>query len=61
MKSFTIFWLTGEREVINGFDIADAMNNAGYSSGVLGAFDFYVSGDNRNYIWNGKTWIKKLD
>ena len=35
MKTFTFFWLTGQREVLKGTDSAFALNNAGYSQGVI--------------------------
>lgn len=49
---YTFFWLTGKREVLEGNDIATALNNAGYSQGALRALDFWAHGDNNNYIWN---------
>jgi hypothetical protein len=62
MKTFTLFWLTGQSEIVNGTDIASAMNNAGYSAGALGALDFYANGDEREkWVWNmsERTWNKK--
>lgn len=52
MKKFTLFWLTGEKNVVEGTDVADAMNKAGYSNGALRALDFYANGDNNDYVWN---------
>ena len=52
MKKFTFFWLTGKREVFEGSDTANALNNAGYSQGALRALDFWANGDNNDYVWN---------
>jgi hypothetical protein len=52
MKKFTIFWLTGERDVFEGDTPAHAMMLAGYGSGSTKAIDFYAEGDNNDYIWN---------
>jgi hypothetical protein len=59
MKTFTLFWLTGQTEVVKGNDIADAMTKAGYGGGAIRALDFYGNGDNRDeYVWNKEkqTW-----
>ena len=55
MKNFTLFWLTGKREVINADvddGIADAFTKAGYSAGAIKALDFYFDGDNQDYYWD---------
>lgn len=54
---FTLFWKDGRREEVFGTSFADAMNLAGYSSGVLAALDFYVSGRDTTYSWNGRNWV----
>ena len=41
MKAYKLHWLDGKQEIITGNDIADAMNNAGYTQGVLRALDYY--------------------
>lgn len=59
MKTFTLFWLTGQSDIVKGTDIANAMNNAGFGGGSLRALDFYGDGDIRNeYSWNKekRTW-----
>ena len=58
-KPFTLFWLNGQREVIHGLDAANAMTNAGYSSGALRALDFYKEGDSDAYVWNeaSRAWV----
>lgn len=50
-QTFTLFWLTGQRQVVHGRDIAEAMTLAGYSNGALRALDFYAEGDNHEYRW----------
>jgi len=47
LKEFTLFWLTGDSQIVTGTDIADAMNNAGIGNGALRALDFHAKGDVR--------------
>ncbi len=56
---FTFYWLDGKRDVLQGEDAADALNSAGYGAGVLRALDFYATGDDKRYKWNGKAWVNK--
>jgi len=57
---FTLYWLTGKREVVEGEDAAQAMTLAGYGGGAVRALDFYAQGDNREYYWDAteRTWKK---
>jgi len=59
LKPFTLYWLNGQREVVHGSGAANAMTNAGYSSGALRALDFYKDGDSDAYVWNEVTrkWV----
>mgnify|MGYP001601051806 CR=1 FL=1 len=50
---FTLYWLTGDREIVEGRSIDEAMTLAGYSQGALGALDFWAHGDDHGYEWNG--------
>lgn len=62
MKSFTLFWLTGESEIVKGETISQAVTLAGYSQGALRVLDFYGNGDIREeYMWDNETknWNKK--
>lgn len=61
-KTFTLYWLTGDRELVRGRDIAEAMTLAGYSGGALRALDFYANGDDDKYIWDARarTWCTRL-
>lgn len=52
LKPFTLFWKTGQRQVVHGHDAAGAMNSAGYGSGALPALDFWKEGDSHEYTWN---------
>ena len=56
MKKFTLYWLTGDREVVEGYTPSQAMTLAGYSQGAVRALDFYSSGDCNDYQWDGKKW-----
>jgi len=58
---FTLFWLTGEYEILKGNTLSEAMNNSGYGGGSIRALDFYANGDERdNWKWNKEkhTWEK---
>jgi hypothetical protein len=55
LKKYTLYWLTGQSEVVQGKNPAEAMTAAGYSSGALRALDFYASGDEPRYKWNAET------
>lgn len=41
MKKFRLHWLTGDIEIIEGTDIADAFTHAGYGGGAARALDWY--------------------
>lgn len=56
---YTFFWKNGDRDVLKGSTPADALNNAGYGAGALGALDFYMIGDNTEYEFANNEWIKK--
>lgn len=60
-KTFTLFWRTGQSQLVLGTNCAEAMTLAGYSNGAVRALDFYANGDERNnYQWNSqnKKWDK---
>lgn len=50
-KTFTLYWKTGEREIVKGRDAAEAMTLAGYSGGAVAALDFYAAGEDTAYAW----------
>jgi hypothetical protein len=41
MRTFLIHWLTGDKETVDGRNIADALRNAGYNSNVIKDIDWY--------------------
>ena len=59
---FTLYWLSGKREVIEGSTISDAFSSAGLGAEAVKALDFYTKGDNQEYTYDlGKhRWIKKI-
>lgn len=60
MKTFTLFWLTGDYEIIKGESISDAFRRSGYGGGALRALDFHAEGDIRNeYEYINGRWTKK--
>lgn len=59
MKTYTFYWLSGEREVLEGTSIANAFYEAGYDSGALRALDFVLNGDVDDYVWEGGKWISR--
>ncbi len=61
-QKFTLYWLDGNREPVEGTTFTDAMNKAGYGAGALRALDFHAKGDCQDYVWGvdsvgRKTWI----
>jgi hypothetical protein len=61
MNTYTLFWLTGEKEIVKGKTPAEAITLAGYSQGAIRALDFYGNGDIRDeYDWDteARSWIK---
>ncbi|QIV65920.1 hypothetical protein Cp1R7AA1_051 [Mesorhizobium phage Cp1R7A-A1] len=55
VKTFTLYWRTGQREIVKGSDPADAMNKAGYGAGAVRALDFYANGEDTDYAWDKET------
>ncbi len=58
---FTVFWLDGERSVLEGSSIEEAFSGAGYGGGALAAVDFYLTGDDKSYIWDAtnRSWVNR--
>jgi hypothetical protein len=61
MATYTLYWRTGDKETVQGCNIAEAMTLAGYSGGAVRALDFYT--DNETpcpiYSWNAekREWV----
>lgn len=60
MNTYTLYWLDGKRETVQGADPAQAMTLAGYGGGAAKALDFYADGDDHNYTWDAekRSWAK---
>lgn len=60
MNTYTLYWLTGKRETVQGNDPARAMTLAGYGGGAVRTLDFYANGDNHDYEWNAekRDWMR---
>lgn len=58
-KQYTLYWRTGQREVVSGRTPEEAMTLAGYGGGAVRALDFYANGENTEYRWDGQTreWV----
>lgn len=52
MKTYTLYWRDGGREIVSGPDVAQAMTLAGYGGGAVAALDFYADGDDHKYQWD---------
>jgi len=59
MKKFTLWWLNGNREVVSGRTLNDAMNRAGYAHGAVMALDFYSRGDSDKFVRGEQSWVLK--
>lgn len=58
MKTFTIYWLDGKKEFLQGNSISNAFNSAGYGAGALQAVDFYTEGEDDSYEWINHLWTR---
>lgn len=56
---FTLYWLDGKREVVQGRTAAEAMTLAGYGGGAVRALDFYANGEDTDYRWvpESRKWV----
>jgi hypothetical protein len=60
MYTWTIFWRTGQRTVVTGMTVADALTRAGYGAGAVPAIDFHTPGDCPDYTWDAtkRDWVR---
>lgn len=60
MNTYTLYWRTGKREMVQGPDPAQAMTLSGYSNGAMRALDFYAKGDAHDYTWDAekRDWVR---
>jgi hypothetical protein len=56
MKTFTLFWLDGKREIVQGDSISDAKTKTSNNS----TLDFFAYGDSKDYVWDEKLHRWKL-
>lgn len=56
---FTLYWRTGQREIVQGRTIEEAMMLRGYGGGAVRALDFYAFGEDTEYKWVPTTreWV----
>lgn len=60
VRTFTLYWLGGDKQKVSGINIESAVNNAGIGAGALPALDFYSFDD--DYVWDDeKGWTKSDD
>lgn len=55
IRKFTLYWKTGDREVVEGRDIGEAMTLAGYGGNAGAALELWTRGENHDYTWNAET------
>lgn len=63
MAQFTLFWLGGTSEVIDGGENIQTAFSKKYGAGAVRALDFYERGDSQNkWKWNSenKKWESKI-
>lgn len=60
-KKFTLYWLDGKKEIIEGTSVTDAFAKAGYGGGASRALDFWTNGDDNEYIFKDKKWLRIED
>lgn len=58
-KKRTFYWLNGQRQVLEGDSVADALMNGGYTAGALHALDFVANGECDDYVWIHGYWVLK--
>lgn len=52
MKKFTLFWLTGRTEIVEGITINDAFKRKGFGYTAIRVLQFFEEGDTQSdYIW----------
>ena len=64
-KEFTLFWLTGKKELVTGENITIAVNKH-YGGGAMRALDFWANGnymDSDRYVFNKERhmWVINLN
>lgn len=57
---YKVYWLDGTSELIQGNDITDAFNKAGYGAGAINAIDFYSDKPDEKYMYDklNHEWVR---
>jgi len=58
MKKFTLYWLRGDKTLVEGKTISEAFSKAGYGNGAIPALDFYSEGHIDEYKYINHRWTK---
>lgn len=54
---YILYWLDGKKEEVEGDTITNAVNNANYGGGAIGALDFYSEkSDEDPYVYINNEW-----
>ena len=63
MATYTVYWRTGQRELIRGRSKAEAMTLAGYGGGAVRAIDFIADGECNDWTWDpaSREWNSKTE
>lgn len=61
-KTFTLYWLHGEKTIVKGCTIEDAFSNAGFGAGAVRVLDFYETGEDSSYTFDSdkRDWIRNV-
>ena len=57
-KTFTLYWLNGDKEIIKGKDVIDALVKAGHEN--VNKLDFFIKGVSDKYVWSQNKWTIKI-
>lgn len=57
--ALTVHWLDGQKEVIMGSTLGEALNDAGYSNSSIHEISFVSNGNDDRWKWNGEVWVLK--
>ena len=59
MKTYTIYWSHGEKEILTGHTLAAALFIAGYCYDDIDDISIYIKGDDNSYEYTGAEWVRK--
>ncbi len=58
MNKYTLYWLTGDRNIVEGESIEDAFTKAGYGAGAVAALDWYDEGISQTHKFSHGVWVE---